>query len=61
MAWTAGLLTEALGAAREAGARGIIVVRADSAYYNGAFIATCRRAGVAGAALSSLGKTNVNT
>jgi Transposase DDE domain group 1 len=41
----ASLVIEALGTAREAGASGIIVVRADSAYYAGAFIAACRRAG----------------
>jgi hypothetical protein len=39
------LLAEALGTARQAGATGLIVVRADSAYYAGAFIAACRRAG----------------
>jgi hypothetical protein len=37
------LLAEALGTAREAGATGLIVVRADSAYYAGAFVAACRR------------------
>jgi Transposase DDE domain group 1 len=41
----ASLLAEALGTAREAGATGIIVVRADSAFYAGAFVAACRRAG----------------
>jgi hypothetical protein len=39
------LLAEALGTARAAGASGLIVVRADSAYYAGAFVAACRRAG----------------
>src|SRR5438270_146942 len=39
------LLAEALGTAREAGASGLIVVRADSAYYAGAFVAACRRGG----------------
>jgi Transposase DDE domain group 1 len=41
----ASLVTEALGTARAAGASGIIVVRADSAFYAGAFVAACRRAG----------------
>ncbi len=41
----ASLLTEALGTAREAGATGIIVVRADSAYYAGAFVSAARRGG----------------
>jgi hypothetical protein len=41
----ASLLAEALGTAREAGATGIIVVRADSAFYAGVFVAACRRAG----------------
>jgi len=39
------LVAEALGTAREAGATGLIVVRADSAFYAGAFVAACRRAG----------------
>lgn len=39
------LVAEALGTAREAGATGLIVVRADSAFYAGAFIAACRRGG----------------
>jgi hypothetical protein len=41
----ASLVAEALGTAREAGATGTIVVRADSAFYAGAFVAACRRAG----------------
>jgi hypothetical protein len=41
----ASLVAEALGTARAAGATGMIVVRADSAFYAGAFIAACRRAG----------------
>jgi len=41
----ASLVAEAIGAAREVGATGTIVVRADSAYHAGAFIAACRRAG----------------
>jgi hypothetical protein len=41
----ASVLAEALGTAREAGATGIIVVRADSAFYAGVFVAACRRAG----------------
>jgi len=41
----ASLVAEAIGTAREAGATGMIVVRADSAYYAGAFVAACRRAG----------------
>jgi hypothetical protein len=36
-------VAEAIGAARQAGATGTIAVRADSAYYAGAFIAACRR------------------
>jgi DDE family transposase len=40
----ASLVAEALGTARAAGATGTIVVRADSAFYAGAFIAACRRA-----------------
>ena len=36
-------MAEAIGAARQAGATGTITVRADSAYYAGAFIAACRR------------------
>src|SRR6185437_3644240 len=41
----ASLVAEAISTAREAGATGMIVVRADSAYYAGAFVAACRRAG----------------
>jgi hypothetical protein len=41
----ASLVAEAIRTARAAGAVGMIVVRADSAYYAGAFIAACRRAG----------------
>jgi Transposase DDE domain group 1 len=41
----ASLVAEAIGTAREAGAAGTIVVRADSAFYAGAFVAACRRAG----------------
>jgi hypothetical protein len=37
------LVTEAINTARLAGATGLIVVRADSAYYGGAFVAACRR------------------
>jgi hypothetical protein len=39
----AGLTAEAIGAAREAGCTGTIVVRYDSAYYNSAVIGTARR------------------
>jgi hypothetical protein len=39
----AGLTAEAIGAAREAGCTGKIVVRYDSAYYNSAVIGTARR------------------
>jgi hypothetical protein len=38
-------VAEAIGTARECGATGMVVVRADSAYYAGAFVATCRRHG----------------
>jgi hypothetical protein len=41
----ASLVAEAIGTARAAGAMGMIVVRADAAYYAAAFIAACRRAG----------------
>jgi hypothetical protein len=41
----ASLVAEAIGTARTAGVTGMIVVRADSAFYVGAFIAACRRAG----------------
>lgn len=41
----ASLVAEAIGAARQAGCLGLIVVRADAAYYGGAFIAAVRRAG----------------
>lgn len=37
------LVAEAITTARQAGATGLIVVRADSAYYAGAFVAACRR------------------
>lgn len=39
----AGLAAEAIGAARECGCTGTILVRMDSAYYNAAVIATIRR------------------
>jgi hypothetical protein len=39
------LIAEGIRAAREAGATGIIVVRGDSAFYSGAFVAACRRNG----------------
>jgi predicted N-acetyltransferase YhbS len=39
------LVTEAINTAREAGATGMIVVRADLAYYSGEFITACRRPG----------------
>lgn len=39
----ASLVVEAINTARQAGVRGLIVVRADSAYYNGAFVSACRR------------------
>ncbi len=39
------LVAEAINTAREAGVTGTIVVRADSAYYAGAFVAACRRNG----------------
>jgi Transposase DDE domain group 1 len=41
----ASLVAEAIGTARAAGATGMIVVRADSAFYAGAFVAACGRAG----------------
>ncbi|HEX5295904.1 MAG TPA: IS1380 family transposase [Streptosporangiaceae bacterium] len=41
----AGFAAEAIGAARAAGCTGTIVTRADSGFYNAAFIAACRRAG----------------
>jgi Transposase DDE domain group 1 len=41
----ASLIAEAIGTVRAAGATGMIVVRADSAYYAGAFVAACRRHG----------------
>jgi hypothetical protein len=41
----ASLAAEAISAARQAGCTGIIVVRADSAYYSAAFTAACTRAG----------------
>jgi hypothetical protein len=42
------LVAEAINTARQAGATGLIVVRADSAYYAGAFVAACRRNGEPG-------------
>ncbi|HSB55611.1 MAG TPA: IS1380 family transposase, partial [Gemmatimonadales bacterium] len=41
----ASLVAEAITTARLAGATGLLVVRADSAYYAGAFVAACRRNG----------------
>jgi hypothetical protein len=41
----ASLVTEALTVAREVGAAGLILLRADSAYYSGKVIAAARRAG----------------
>ena len=41
----ASLVAEAINTAREAGVTGMIVVRADSAYYAGTFVAACRRHG----------------
>ena len=41
----ASLVAEALGTARAAGATGTLVVRVDSAFYAGAFVAACRRGG----------------
>jgi hypothetical protein len=41
----ASLVAEAIATARAAGAVGMLVVRADSAYYAAAFVAACRRAG----------------
>jgi hypothetical protein len=39
------LVADALGTARRAGATGLVIVRADSAYYAAAIVATARRAG----------------
>jgi hypothetical protein len=39
------LVAEAINTARVAGITGLIVVRADSAFYSGAFVAACRRHG----------------
>lgn len=39
------LVVEAITTARAAGITGLIVVRVDSAFYNGAFVAACRRHG----------------
>jgi hypothetical protein len=39
----ASLAAEAINTARAAGVTALIVVRADSAYYNGAFVSACRR------------------
>jgi hypothetical protein len=41
----ASLVAEAIGAAQDAGCAGIVVVRADSAYYGGAFVAAVPRSG----------------
>jgi hypothetical protein len=41
----ASLTAEAITTARAAGITGLIVVRADSAFYNGGFTAACRRSG----------------
>jgi hypothetical protein len=41
----ASFAAEAIGAARSCGCTGTIVTRADSGFYNAAFIAACRRAG----------------
>nr|WP_243407912.1 IS1380 family transposase [Frankia canadensis] len=41
----ASFVAEAITAARQAGATGTLIVRADSAYYSGTFVAACRRAG----------------
>jgi hypothetical protein len=41
----ASLVAEAITTARQAGVTGMIVVRADSAYYAGVFVTACRRAG----------------
>jgi hypothetical protein len=41
----ASLVADAITTAREAGCTGLVVVRADSAYYGGAFVAACRRGG----------------
>ncbi|MEU4134502.1 transposase [Streptomyces wuyuanensis] len=43
---------EALAAARQAGATGTVVVRADSQFYNADVVAACRRAGAASSVLS---------
>ncbi|HEY0803885.1 MAG TPA: IS1380 family transposase [Pseudonocardiaceae bacterium] len=39
----ASLVAESINTTRQAGVTGLIVVRADSAYYNGAFVSACRR------------------
>jgi hypothetical protein len=41
----ASFVAEALGAARAAGATGLLLFRADSAFYSAAVVAACRRAG----------------
>jgi Transposase DDE domain group 1 len=41
----ASLVAEAINTARAAGITGLIVVRVDSTFYNGAFVAACRRNG----------------
>jgi hypothetical protein len=41
----ASLLSESLGAAREAGCTGLVIARADSAFYNHKFIAAARAGG----------------
>ena len=38
-------MTEAINTARAAGVSGLIVVRADAAFYSGSFVAACRRHG----------------
>ncbi|MEX5638081.1 IS1380 family transposase, partial [Parafrankia sp. FMc2] len=42
----ASFVAEAITTARHAGATGTLIVRADSAYYSGTFVAACRRADV---------------
>jgi len=39
------LVAVAISTARQGGVSGTIVVRGDSAFYNGAFVAACRRNG----------------
>jgi len=45
------LLADALATVRRAGAAGLIIVRADSAYYGYGVVAACRRAGAVGVVL----------